>query len=217
MDRIAGFPPYKAASILCEFGAKYLPLVVDRYIAGNFDLYPSTSMLLPMYKLYNPYSYLVFRLCGRPYFVKYIRSKHPIAAQGKYFVGVLAERLVAVIKLCKPEILQPATRHRPSFHEPLTRVFKVLASILAFTPSARYQVSDDDLDTILDFIQTCKRAGIEPLGEVGEHLGISLLGPPEFLKAAPGFRRGIQGRDECGLPGCDNVIDLKACARRFTM
>ncbi|TFK63243.1 hypothetical protein BDN72DRAFT_902586 [Pluteus cervinus] len=217
MDHIAGLSHYKAASILCEFGARYLPMVVDRFIAGNFDLYPPTSMLLPMFKLHNPYSYMLFRLCGRPYYVKYLRSKHSIATQGKVLFAVLTERLATAVRLCGPEMLRPGTRHRPSFHEPLTRMLRLLTATVAFTPGVRHQVDDDDVDILLEFTKPCKRTGVEPLGTLSEQLGMSLLGMPVFQRVAPGIRRDIQGRDKCGLPDCGNIVDLKACARCQTI
>ncbi|TFK63222.1 hypothetical protein BDN72DRAFT_331064 [Pluteus cervinus] len=217
MDRISDISRYKAASIFCEFGAKYLPLVVDRFIDGTFDLYPPTSMLLPMFKLHNPYSYMLYRLCGRPYYAKYIRSKHPTAARGKFLVGVLAERLTAAVKLCGPEMLRQATRHRPSFHEPLTRMLRLLLSTLIIHPRTRYQVPDDDVDHLLEFFEACERTRVEPLGQVSDRLGVSLLGLPNFLQVAPGLRRDVQGRDKCGMQGCDNTLDLKACARCQTI
>ncbi|TFK71876.1 hypothetical protein BDN72DRAFT_400762 [Pluteus cervinus] len=209
LDRFSNRP--EGIATLDEFGSKYLPAVVDRFIEAKFELpLPPTP---PPGAFHNGYFSILSRLSHPPlnYFAKYLRSKHPIASPGKKLGRVIAERLAEITQL------HPDMTLAPSYAQSLFRILDVLAFILLIFEGDQEPITVDVKMTLLVLVEDCKVSQNERLRTVSASLSNLLT---TSFKHSPERRKWVmttRGQNRCGLPTCNITTGLKACARCLTV
>ncbi|TFK71900.1 hypothetical protein BDN72DRAFT_837046 [Pluteus cervinus] len=202
--------PILKNAIFAEFGAKYLPETVNRFVEAKFELPPPPSPPLAVFKIYNSYFEAMFGVLRLhfSYFAKYLRSKRSIALQGKILARVFAERLAEMAPL-----LYKGTIIDPNHEESLGCVLGVLMLMLDVFADDQEPIPADVNITLLVFLQACKKSQDENVRANGETLSSLLtVGHPNFSSERINFIRMTRGRNKCGLPGCEMTTNLRTCA-----
>lgn len=200
-----------------RFCALYLPATVDRYInlPPNIGSDPFTAS----FKIHNPCSEMLVQVQHCPYFGKYLRSKKPIAANGKKLPRVVAERLIEYGPVWDEEMRTSSSTGKDNIKSILGSALQLLTTLcMAF-------VKEGNQD---DVVPKNLRDGLVPLLETwerryrGEFLAnvslrvLILWGPlmgSGLQEEVKKIRKQTLGWDECGLPGCRSRKDLKACSK----
>ncbi len=134
------------------------------------------------------------------YLSKYLRSKHPIASQGKQLGRVLAERLANTALLYSDILLNPG------FASSLANVLEMLHLILDMhTGYNQEPISADVKRTIVTFLKTSMKSQNQYLRANSETLS-------RFFVDQVRSERLARGRVGCGILGCHETCTLKACA-----
>ncbi|TFK71899.1 hypothetical protein BDN72DRAFT_957753 [Pluteus cervinus] len=196
-------------AIFAEFGAKYLPATVNRFVEADFELPLPPTTPPAAFRLYNVYFEAMFGVLRvhPSYFAKYLRSKHPIASQGKKLARVIAERVAEMAPM-----LYEDTIIDPNYEEALGCVLEVLVIVLHVFADVQEPIPGDVNVTLLVFFQACKRSQNRDVRDNGQTLSMLLTvghpTSPEILR----IHRMTRGRDKCRLPECDKSTNLRVCA-----
>ncbi|TFK67596.1 hypothetical protein BDN72DRAFT_842863 [Pluteus cervinus] len=194
--------------VFSEFAARYLPATVDRFIEASFELPRPPAVLVtpPIFEIQNAYFVIIKRLRSSTYFVKYLRSKHPLASQGKKLGRILAERFAAMVQVHGDSILHP------DYTETVNTILEFLVFILLLD-NGQEPVPVNVRNILIPFCKDCQKSSHEDLRETSDSLSIFLVsGCPESAERND-LTKLVRGRDECKLPGCNITTNLKACAR----
>lgn len=200
-----------------RFCAIYLPATVDRYI--NPPPVTGSNPFTESFKIYSPCSEMLVQVQHSPYFGKYMRSKKPLAANGKKLPRVVAERLIERGSVWDEELRTSNGTDKENLKSILGSALQLLSTLCtAF-------VKEDNQDNV---VPKNIRDGLVPWLKAwerryrGEFLAdvsfrVLLLWSPLMSEGlqedVKKIRKQTLGWDECGLPGCQNQKDLKACSK----
>ncbi|TFK71898.1 hypothetical protein BDN72DRAFT_402073 [Pluteus cervinus] len=194
-------------TVFAEFGAKYLPATVDRFIEANFDLPLPLGLPLAIFEINNIYSdnvYSILRL-HPAYFSKYLRSKLPIASQGKKLARILAERVSNTVLLYSDILLDPG------YAWSLARVLELLHLMLdMYAGHDQEPIPADVKKALVVFLKTSIKSECHDLRTHSEALSRLFAGHPRPERIT--YVGMTRGRCGCGVSGCYETNNLKACA-----
>lgn len=213
-------PVERQQMIWAQFCALYLPATVDRYI--DPPVIPSKDPAdIAMFRIFNPCGDLIVHLQSSPYFAKYFRSQTPLAANGKKFPRILAERIADVAFNLEREL-----RNATTTPERVTHLKATLASpIQLLSTMCTTFIKETDQEAV---IPTALRARLKPLMKLwSQRYSEEILGLVSLQvwgawsqELSDGLAREIKkvrkktlGWDVCGLPECNVSKDLKACSK----
>ncbi|TFK74078.1 hypothetical protein BDN72DRAFT_854419 [Pluteus cervinus] len=205
----------KQEIIFSEFCAKYLPTMMSRWVEGKMlpGEPPDFSALV------NGYLWVLLSAYKLPIFAKYLRSAKPIAAPGKSFVSLLAQRITRFgilnehIPLETP--LQDGIKKyilEPTFWAVCLLRKGWTLSPRRFEPGKILGMPEDIVVELLPQLETWQnQRGYKALADESRRL-IFLLTNVDRLYVGS-IWRGWKGSTDCALPGCEETINLKACAK----
>ncbi|KAJ7650614.1 hypothetical protein FB45DRAFT_1050528 [Roridomyces roridus] len=215
--------------IWSRFCAVYLPAMVDRLIshlpvpldADEQYAYSEDTKHASDFAVFNPWHEMLVQVQHVPYIGKYLRSKDPLAAQGKLLPQVLAQRVAAVgarwdAKLRSPSITQ---EERDLYMGAATSAVQLLSTICIhfINEPDRTRVVARETQVKLGKILMVwsRRYRHQFLGDVSQRMLEFMSGviDPIFVR----MRRIYQNCDVCGLDSCQVRTRLMACSRCRTI
>jgi len=217
-------PEEQQEIVWSRFCALYLPATADRYI--NPPAITSNKPAdITKFKIFSPCSEMLVQVQHNAYFAKYLRSKKPLAANGKLLSRVVAERVADLGFAWEPVL------RSPSAGELQEHYISILASAVQLLSTlCTYFVKEDNQEAV---VPKALRDKLKPLlkswaqryrdqflGDVA--LRVWGAWSPEFdgsglKKAAKKFRKQFLGWEECGLSECRVKSELKACGKCQTV
>ncbi|TFK67390.1 hypothetical protein BDN72DRAFT_899013 [Pluteus cervinus] len=216
MSRLTVLPQVEQDAILSEFSARYLPTMMDRWTT---DLLPTTGLPREHFVLVNGYFgalLLVYRL---PYFGKFLRSEKPIARPGRTFARSLAARVTLFGLLHRHLSMEPPLEEgiedvylHPTY---LAVTMLTTACCVSSNRIEKVGISDKMLKTLLSLLDAWKsQRGHKRLADASRQLHNMLSNHDDAMRRGCRTARKIHnGSGRCGLPGCVETENLKACAR----
>jgi len=212
-----------------RFCALYLPLTISRFIKLPPFTAPNAEVVED-FPLRNAWFEMLVAVQHSPYFSKYLRSTKPIAADGKLLASALAKRLVAVAPRWDMQMRNPPTNMAPDYYTSAAGSAIQLLSLVTTTylkePDQDSVVPKATREQLVPWLSTwMKRYNNQFLGDVSKRVWISLSGnlspsiygdssmQKEYLRVRKLFNNALN----CGVPGCENTKDLKACGKCGTV
>lgn len=196
-----------------RFCALYLPATVERYINPP-SITTSNPDDIAAFKLFSPCSEMLVQVQHNAYFAKYLRSQKPLAAAGKQLPRVLAERILELGQKWEPELLNPSPQINENYKSYLSSALQLLSTVCAVF------IKIDNQETVVPkalkdrLIPLLKKWGQRYRGEfLAEVSGrvYALWTPSAGMRAdAKRVRKRTLNWEECGLPGCEVKMNLKA-------
>ncbi|KAF7979351.1 hypothetical protein HWV62_42787 [Athelia sp. TMB] len=207
--------------VWARFCALYLPAAVNRFI--NPPAIPSTNPQdIAKFKLFSPCSEMLVQTQHNAYFSKFLRSRSPIAADGKLLPKVVAERITELGQAWEPTMRQNTDRELENHYRGiLTSAVQLLSTLQTAFVKERDQESvvpkslRDELKPLLRAWATRYQGDVmsDVAGRVLSAWSPELGGGSGFRNDARRIRKHTLGWDVCGLPHCETTTELKACSR----
>ncbi|TFK66550.1 hypothetical protein BDN72DRAFT_844240 [Pluteus cervinus] len=223
VSRLAHLPKPEQDAILSEFSAKYLPAMMDRWAT---DLLPTTGFPREYFVLVNGYFWAVRIIYRLPYFGKFLMSKEPIAAPGKHFVTSLGARLTLFGLFHLPLPTEPPLQEgiEDFYLHPVFLAVTMLATILCMSSKRiergkRVDISNEVLNSLLSLLDAWRnQRGHQDLADASNQLHWLLSSRSDDTRqCSRAMRKFYDNSSQCGLPGCEETENLKACARCLTV
>lgn len=191
-----------------SFYARFIPKVVERLLEYPNDLVNGTDPDNP--PLESPCRLLVDSPRGSLYFIKYIRSKAPIAEPGKRLASYIAENILFI-----------ARESDDALADGVTGILGMLDMLLLLTrdDSRRKAVEDIPKETrqaLQPWLIRWSRANAEPtltklycdnILNAFDHLDGDPVAYHDFA------RKRFNSNRLCSLPGCNVADNLRVCMR----
>ncbi|TFK74079.1 hypothetical protein BDN72DRAFT_893522 [Pluteus cervinus] len=204
----------KKISVLSEFCAKYLPTVMNRWVVGIILPTPGDG-IQAYHGLVNGYFWVLYSARHLAYLEKYLGSKKPIAAPGKKFVSLLAQRIIR---------FGTANRHIPiraDVLEPVHWALELLKtgmmslSSMRLEPGKTLGMPGDVVAELLPYLYTWQnQRTYEPLANESRVLYYLFTnGIERYDLLVRELKQVEKSLNICGLPGCEETKNLKTCAR----
>ncbi|KAH6918284.1 hypothetical protein BKA70DRAFT_1246766 [Coprinopsis sp. MPI-PUGE-AT-0042] len=214
--------------ILSRFSASHLPALVDRLVdlpslPAGYRSPPYDIAVEEIFPLKNPYSVILIQLQHLPYFMKYLRSQHITAANGKRLPDVLASRLADLApKLESNKMLKSNdAMKRDGYQNIVGDACQLLSTLLVDYSRQKDRVGLVSQETKDKLIPHLRQWSSRYRGTfVGDTTGRTLLLLKEnglLLQGVQPMRKKLKGLSECGLLSCNSTTDLKGCSRCRTV
>ncbi|KZP28043.1 hypothetical protein FIBSPDRAFT_1039751 [Athelia psychrophila] len=207
-----------------RFCALYLPAAINRFIDPP-KIPTEDPKEIAKFRLFSPCSEMLVQTQHNAYFAKYLRSKSPLAANGKRLPRIVAERIAELGTAWEPELRRPTSRDLAEHYE------GILASAvqLLCTLQTAY-IKELDQESV---VPGELRRKLQPLlqgwsnryrGTILGDASVRVLlnwspesGDSWFRDYAKTVRKHTLGWDVCGLSSCEVTTGLKACSKCHTV
>lgn len=205
--------------IWSRFCALYLPATVDRFINPP-TITSHNPEDIAKFKIFSPCSEVLVHIQDNAYFSKYLRSKKPLAVNGKQLPLVVAERIAELGFAWEPELRSPSLReleeHYISILSSAVQLLSTLCTSFVKEGDQESVVPNALRERLKPLLMTwARRYRNQFFGDVTMRV-LAAWNPkidPTFRDDAKKFRKLILGWDQCGLPGCMLKTGLKACSK----
>ena len=194
--------------IWARFCVLYLPAAVDRFVYP--PVIPSTNPQdIAKFKLFSPCSEMLVQTQHNAYFSKFLRSRSPLAANGKLLPKVVAERIAEIGPAWEPTMRQNTDRELEDHYRGILASAIQLLSTLqtAFVKQSDQEsvVPEELRDKLKPLLRVwATRYSGNIMGDVAGRVLLAwspeLEGDSRFRSHARRVRRHIMGWDVCGLP-----------------
>jgi hypothetical protein len=209
--------------IWCRFCALYLPDLVGRYLDPPAVTALPDVQQIADFRCFNAYLEMLVAIQHTPYFAKYLRSRKPIALQGKLLPSVLAERLLERAPRWDRLMLQQPDNMPPYYYKSITasavQLLSTLLTSFVKEPDQEKVVPRATRRALLPWLQKWYRRypvhnpGPTVLGDVSMRVWAQMSEEMDITGAVKGVRKALRNWEMCALPSCDSKSNNKACAK----
>lgn len=207
-----------------RFCALYLPATVDRFIDPP-EIPSKNPADITQFKIFSPCSEMLVQTQHNAYFSKYLRSKSPLAANGKRLPRIVAERIAEIGFAWEPELRRPTSRDLDERYKSIlgsaVQLLSTLCTAFVKVPDQESVVPAELREKLMPLLKEwARRYRGTFMGDVT--LRVSAAWSPElhrdgwFKDEVKKVRKQALGWDICGLPGCEVTTGLKACSKSVT-
>ncbi|TFK63241.1 hypothetical protein BDN72DRAFT_331808 [Pluteus cervinus] len=200
-----------------KFCARYLPAVMDRFLDAPI-LGLSGPFQPELYELVNTSLFIMLVTYHIPYFTKYIRSQKPVAARGKVFTQVLAERIArfgAFMDLRK-ELNPPDVEDEIEvFTDLLVEALVLFSIFVKFFAKYQEPIKTETRNDLSRYLIKWRQRGWDTsLQRESNRVFADLQGmSKELADYVEAGRKQLKARDKCAYPGCEIRDNLRACVK----
>jgi hypothetical protein len=206
-----------------RFCAIYLPDLVGRYLNPPTITSITNPQHIADFKCYNAYLEMLIAVQHTPYFAKYLRSRKPVASQGKILPGVVAERLLERAPRWDRLMLEQPGHMAPFYYESIAAsLLQLLNTLLASfvkEPDQEKVVPRATRRALLPWLQKwhhrypVDNPGPTILGDASHHAYSQMSEEIDVTRAAKDVRKAFRNWEICALPTCNSKSNNKACSK----
>ncbi|TFK74018.1 hypothetical protein BDN72DRAFT_120932 [Pluteus cervinus] len=212
-------------TLLSKFCASYFPELINHWVKHTM-LPSSEGSAPPEYcSLMNGYLWVLSTTYHLPYFTKYFRSTKALAAPGKDFASLLAHKIIAFGMLNRHIPIESPLGDGVEEYvlDPAFWALNILQKVLIVSPKQgkNQRMLDLPPDLVIGLLPHLlhwkMQRGYEPLANASEKLYRYLTDEYSYRGHLRRKRKVWKGSTKCALPGCEEINNLKACARCLTV
>jgi len=215
MDEYGNAEVYGIVIIWSKFCAIFMPSLIHAFL---FPPLPSNLSEARFHEICNPYCALLCQLLNNAYFLKYMTSKHPIAAQGKRLAHVQANRMMFLAETWDRGLHDPREAVASYYHHIIVKMSEVLNFSLAYLEGDPASVPVDPAvsSRLLPYLDRWKvRLGPMAGGEDSCESAAGILRREnKWIGATQTIRETMSPNMQgCALPACGIKDNLRTCGR----
>jgi hypothetical protein len=193
---------------------------VNRYLNPPAFIHPEDAeQLIPP----DPYLETLTHSQYGPYFPKYLRSDHPVAAEGKHLARILADRLLKAAPIGHDgmrQMLGVSHNHLSRFPSGIvTQMVYLLKSVMSYVARSNDNLHALPIDTrgrLLQWLKIWQGSEFDnhDIQQYSRILSFLIMQSEDGATVPQKIRRQLSWQtNKCAFVGCQLTDNLKACAR----